>query len=372
MAATITALEIDEQNDIKTKTFIVDCDVHHSAGKTENLYEYMPRHFVEYMNDFGNMMPKLGYTNMPGGGGRIDLRDEKDSRESVTANPQICIEKHLDVYDIDYAVLTGGPYAAAVHTNPDYASAYCSAFNDYTRDNWLTADPRFRGSIHICPVDPQLAVKEIDRLGPHPGFVQVMMPAGARMPYGNRHYHPIYEACERHGLPVSVHFGAEGTALASPPTAPGFPTYYLEMRMARPQIAQAHVTSLVVEGVFEKFQNFHFIFVEMDTFWLPGLMWHLDLDWRALRDYTPWVKRLPSEYIRQHIRLGTQPMPDLPGGQKDLETYLRWMHAEDTLVFASDYPHWDWDEPGHTIQGIETDLYNRIMGENIAEILDLS
>ena len=217
---------------------------------------------------------------MPGGGARIDLWE--NPKENPAHQPEACIEKHLDVYDIDYAVLTGGPYAAAVHTNPDYASAYCSAFNDWTKDHWLSADPRFRASIHICPVDPQLAVKEIDRLGPDPAFVQVMMPAGARMPFGNRHYHPIYEACERHGLPVSVHFGGEGAGLAAPPTAAGYPTYYLEMRMARPQIAQAHVTSLVVEGVFEKFPDLHFIFVEMDTFWLPGLMWHLDLDWRCV------------------------------------------------------------------------------------------
>lgn len=369
MPATATVRRTNGRVKSLTKMKIVDCDVHHSPGKGDALYPYLPRHFVEYIKDFGAMMPKLGYTNMPGGGARIDLWE--NPKENPAHQPEACIEKHLDVYDIDYAVLTGGPYAAAVHTNPDYASAYCSAFNDWTKDHWLSADSRFRASIHICPVDPQLAVKEIDRLGPDPAFVQVMMPAGARMPFGNRHYHPIYEACERHGLPVSVHFGGEGAGLAAAPTAAGYPTYYLEMRMARPQIAQAHVTSLVVEGVFEKFPDLHFIFVEMDTFWLPGLMWHLDLDWRALRDYTPWVKRLPSEYIREHIRLGTQPMPDIPGGKADLETYLRWMHAEDTLVFASDYPHWDWDEPGHVLRNIDFELKKRIMGENAAEILGL-
>ena len=47
------------------------------------------------------------------------------------------------------------------------------------------------------------------------------------------------------------------------------------------------------------------------------------------------------------------------------------MHAEDTLVFASDYPHWDWDEPGHVLRNIDRDLKKRIMGENAAEIFGL-
>ena len=34
----------------------------------------------------------------------------------------------------------------------------------------------------------------------------------------------------------------------------------------------------------------------------------MDADWKAVRDYTPWVKKLPSEYIRGHIRFGSQPM----------------------------------------------------------------
>ena len=73
--------------------------------------------------------------------------------------------------------------------------------------------------------------------------------------------------------------------------------------MARPQIAMAHTVSFICEGVFEKFPDFRVLFIEHDVFWVPGLMWHMDSDWKGLRDYTPWVKRLPSEYLRQHIRI---------------------------------------------------------------------
>jgi predicted TIM-barrel fold metal-dependent hydrolase len=367
----VERIEVDPPSRPKTVPEIIDVDIHHQTEKVDELFPYLPRQYVEQIKDFGGMMPSVGYTNMPGKGSRHDLWAEIDGDVNPGARVEVCKEKHLDRYDIDLGVLTGGPYGAAVHANPDYASAYCRAFNDWTAENWLSADDRLRGSIHIAPTDPKLAVEEIDRLGPDPRYIQVMMPAGARMPFGNRHYHPIYEACERHGLPVSCHFGAEGAGIASAPTAAGYPTYYLEMRMARPQIAQAHVASLICEGVFEKYPDFRFLFVEVDTFWLAGLMWHMDQDWKALRDYTPWVKRLPSEYVRSNIRLGTQPWPNL-STKEDVETYLRWNHADEVFVFASDYPHWDWDEPSGLLKGIDEDLRARIFGGTARELYGLS
>ncbi len=344
---------------------LIDCDVHHLLPGPKALFPYLPRHYVEYIQDFDSMMPQIGYTNMPGKGSRHDLWTDSDVNPATAVD--VARQKHLDAYDIDIAVLTGGPYAAAVHPDCDYAAAYCRAFNDWTLETWVSADSRFRASIHIAPTDPEQAVNEIERLGPRSEFIQVLMPAGARLPFGNRFYHPIYAACERQGLPVCVHFGSEGAGVAGPPTAAGYPSYYLEMRMARPQVAMAHVVSLICEGVFEKFPDFRFFFIEQDIFWVPGLMWHMDADWKALRDYTPWVKRLPSDYLRQHIRFGTQPMLQ-PPTTADLETFLEWLHADEVLIYASDYPHWDWDEPTTLLTGFDEPLRRRVMAGNAAEL----
>lgn len=340
---------------------VIDCDVHHQFDDPKVLFPYLPRQYVEYIKDFGTMMPGVGYTNMPGSGARHDLWDGKDINPAT--DPSVLIKDHLNTYELERAILTGGPYAAAVHPDADYAAAYCRAFNDWTLDEWTAKDARLRASIHIAPQDPQQAVAEIERLAGHPAVAQVLMPAGARIPFGNRFYHPIYAACEAHGLPMCVHFGGEGAGIAAAPTAAGFPSYYLEMRMARPQIAMAHVTSLICEGVFEKFPNFQFLFIEHDVFWVPGLMWHMDGDWKGLRDYTPWVKKLPSDYLRSHIRFGSQPLPNVPTKQ-DLDTFLRWMWADEVLLFASDYPHWDWDEPSTFLTGIDPALRRKIMVEN--------
>lgn len=359
--ATLTHSEAATKS--KQSFAIIDCDLHHNLPNQEALFPYLPRHYVEQIKDFGSMMPGVGYTNVPGAGSRDDLWADSPDINPATV-PSIAIKKHLDVYNVEIGVLTGGAtYSAAVHPNADYAAAYCRAFNDWTADTWVAADERFRSSIFISPTDPQLAVAEIERLADNPKFVQVMMPAGAKMPFGNRFYHPIYEACARHGLPLCVHFGGEGAGTAAPPTAAGYPSYYLEMRMARPQIAMAHTVSLICEGVFEKYPTFKFMFIEHDVFWVPGLIWHMDHDWKGLRDYTPWVKKLPSEYLRGNIRFGSQPMPNTPTRQ-DLEIFLKWMWADEVMIFASDYPHWDWDEPSTFLAGFDKELRRKIMVEN--------
>ena len=57
---------------------VIDTDVHHQFDKPEVLFPYLPRQYVEYIKDFGTMMPGIGYTNMPGNGARHDLWDGKD------------------------------------------------------------------------------------------------------------------------------------------------------------------------------------------------------------------------------------------------------------------------------------------------------
>jgi predicted TIM-barrel fold metal-dependent hydrolase len=364
-AESASAQALSERDVQRAALRVIDVDVHHSFPESTALFPYLPRQYVEYIKDFGDMMPSVGYTNVPGRGARHDLWVGATTNPSTV--PEICIEKHLDMYEIDLAVLTGGPYAAAVHPDADYAAAYCRAFNDFTLEHWVSKDKRFRASIHIAPQDPELAATEINRLGEHADVVQVLMPAGARLPFGNRFYHPIYAAAEAHGLPISIHFGGEGAGIAAPPTAAGYPSYYLEMRMARPQIAMAHVVSLICEGVFEKFPALKFIFIEQDFFWVPGLLWHMDGDWKGLRDYTPWVKKLPSEYVRENVRFGSQPMPDMPS-KADLAKFLEWLHADEVLLFASDYPHWDWDEPSAFLQGFDPALRSAIMVENAKKL----
>lgn len=140
-----------EVNQRKPKAIhAIDVDVHHQFDKPEVLFPYLPRQYVEYIKDFGTMMPGIepAPTCRAAACAFHDLWDGKDINPST--DPDVLIERHIDKYDLELAVLTGGPYAAAVHPDPDYAAAYCHAFNEWTLAQWVAKDKRIRASIHIA------------------------------------------------------------------------------------------------------------------------------------------------------------------------------------------------------------------------------
>ncbi|TIW43347.1 MAG: amidohydrolase, partial [Mesorhizobium sp.] len=80
---------------------------------------------------------------------------------------------------------------------------------------------------------------------------------------------------------------------------------------------------------------------------------------------TPWLKMLPSEYCRRNIRFSTQPL-EQPANIQHLWSTLEAMDGENTLMFASDYPHWDYDD-ANTLH-IPPAWKSKIMGMNALEV----
>jgi predicted TIM-barrel fold metal-dependent hydrolase len=360
----------------RTDLALIDCDVHQSIKKPEDLFPYLPAVYKQQIIEQGLRFPASGYFNVAKNAARTDLADGCDVNKQHDGRSRgddyaMLREQHLDMWHVDHALLTGSSvYGASIIPDPDFAAAVCRAFNDWTLETWVAQDDRFLMAMAVSTADPQLAAREIDRLGDHPKVKAIMLSTGARMPYGNRHYHPIWDACERHGLVVGIHPGSEGAGMAGSPTGVGYPTYYIETRMARPQMAMAHAVSFIAEGVFEKYPRLKVLFDECDQFWAVGLMWHMDADWKSLRDQTPWVKRLPSEYFREHIRVGSQPMLETANNDQFF-CMLDAMHADETLVYASDWPHWDWDDPATTFPKLPERLHRRIFSENARELFGL-
>ena len=67
-------------------------------------------------------------------------------------------------------------------------------------------------------------------------------------------------------------------------------------------------------------------------------MWRFDKEWRNLRRLVPWVKRPPSEYIKEHARFTIQPL-DAPPDPRQLVQIVEQLECEELLLYASDYPH---------------------------------
>ncbi|CAH1191443.1 hypothetical protein PAECIP111891_00005 [Paenibacillus allorhizoplanae] len=346
------------------KPNIIDTDVHNAIAHSRDLLPYLPKAWHSYWLSAG---PGYGGGwHSPVGVMRKDA--VPDGGGIPGSDPQHMLKHHFNKYGIDYGILTGsGILGISLNPNPDYGNVLASAYNDWLVETWLKASPVYKGSILINHADPIEAAKEIDRMAKHPDMIQVIMCSGSRMLFGQRFFHPIYEAAERNGLPVAVHPGTEGRGIAGAPTPSGYPTSYLEWHNILPINYMSHVNSLVCEGVFEKFPKLKFVAIEGGLAWLPHLMWRMDKNFKGLRDLVPWLKRLPSEYIKEHIRLTTQPIEE-PSKPEHINQILDMLGADNMVMFSSDYPHWDFDNPKMALQPIRKDLRQRILVDNALEL----
>jgi hypothetical protein len=225
--------------------------------------------------------------------------------------------------------------------NTDLDAAICTAVNEWQIEQWVKPEPRLRASVTVAHEDPDLAVEEIARRAGDARFVQILLPSKTNEPLGRKRYWPIFAAAQSAGLPIGVHVNSVGGGYAS--TGSGWPSYYLQDHHINVHSFQAQVASLALEGVFQRFPRLRMVMIEGGFAWLPALCWRLDRHWARMRDEVPECRRPPSEYIREQLWFTTQPVeePEQPEHLRDTLNWIGW----DRLMFATDYPHWDYDDP---------------------------
>jgi uncharacterized protein len=352
---------------MKNGMLIVDTDIH-PGTISERMQEFLPEPWRTRLAGGNRTSGTLGYWN-PGGVNRGDAVLPDGTR--IENDPRSLACHLLDEYAIDYGILNpGNSLHFGLSPEADYAAALISAVNDIMVEDWLPADPRYRTSLVVYPNDPELAVREIHRLGDHPGVVQVLMPSAARIPYGQRFYHPIYAAAAEYDLPIAIHPGTEGVGISGSPMAVGYPSSYLEWHTDLVQSYIGHLVSMVTEGVFVKFPTLKFVLVEGGVSWLPPILWRFDKNWKALRMTTPWLNRPPSEIIHDHVLLTTQPIEE-PDEPAHLEAMLGMFDAARMLMFSTDYPHWDGDTPDFAARLLPKSIRSQVMGENACALYKL-
>ncbi len=345
----------------------IDGCVFHDWASKKELGQYMPKAWRELLVDRAEIGSTLRarplYQNPLGA---------KDSAAYPAtgvagSDPDLLVKQLLSdgtrervVLGFDEAILTTAFPAHYV------ARAVVRAANDWTADRWLKHDKRLHGLILVSNALPDDAAKEIKRMAKNERMVGVAMGANAQgKPFGHPVYHPIYAAATEASLPVVIQVGSDlaGT-LITPPVAGGLPATFGEFRALGAQSLASHITSLILQAVFEIFPDLQIVLVGGGATWVPPTLWRLNYIYQLNEHDAPWLKMLPAEYFQRHVKVSTYSLERTPAPgrlQKALGT-LPWF--ADSLLYASGYPNSDWEQAESVAERLPAEWHARVFRDN--------
>ena len=105
------------------------------------------------------------------------------------------------------------------------------------------------------------------------------------------------------------------------------------------------------------------VLIESGVTWLPSFLSRADHTWRAMRAEVPWVDRAPSQIVCDHIRLTAQPF-DAPDDAATVRKIVDLLGSDEMLLFATDYPHWQFDGDDVLPSGLSPELIRKISVDN--------
>ena len=335
----------------------IDCDIHPSVPGLKALLPYMEPHWAETLTQRGmHELDSISYPNRGPLTARKDWQAETGKPATTLAEVQ---SQLLDPFGIDTAICNC-LYGVQLPFSEDMAAAYARAVNDWIVKEWLDKDDRLRASIVVPIQGAEVAVEEIERCASDKRFVQILLLVAGETMLGRRHHWSIYEAAQKHGLPVGIH---AGSSYRHPATPVGWSSFVSEDYVNQAITFQSQLASLISEGVFKKFPELKFVMLESGVTWLPSFIWRFKKYWRGLTMEIPWVDRPPEEIIHEQVRFSLQPF-DAPDDEATTAKVLEHLGSDDLILFSTDYPHWQFDGQDVLPKGLPKELIRKILVDN--------
>jgi uncharacterized protein len=349
---------------------VIDVCAFHDWSTRQEIGQYLDPAWREFLIDRTEMRQPLrskSFYSNPQGAKHRDTYPEKGVPGS---EPALLVKQLLGdgrrerlVLGFDEAIYT------TAFPNMYVARAMVRAVNDWTVDRWLSADDRLYGLILLLTAMPDEAAAEVRRLGKNDRMVGIAMGNNTQAkPFGHPAYHPIYEAACEFGLPIVIQVGSDSAAsLVSGVTAGGLVTTFGEYAALGAQALNVHLASLIMQATFEVFPDLKVVVLGGGATWIPPWLWRLNYAAQINSRDVPWLKKLPTDYFREHIRVSTYELERLLDAErlgKALGT-LPWF--ENNLVYAGGYPNYNWEEPQAIAARLPAEWHQKVFRDTALE-----
>src|SRR5262244_241505 len=216
-------------------------------------------------------------------------------------------------------------------TDPELAAAHCRAYNTWMLEVCAGYRTRLYPVGHISLRHPAAAVRELRRLA-QAGVRAIFLgtfPVDGKS-FGNPEFDPVWATAQECDLAVGLHLVVHHAYIGNEwyrDRDPGF--MYLSMNVIQdPRMA---LTTMVYDGVFERFPRLRVATIESASGWVAE--WLDRLDYRySYMGHTTQMKRPASEYFARNIWISADPVErTLP--------YMVELVGADKFFIGSDYPH---------------------------------
>jgi predicted TIM-barrel fold metal-dependent hydrolase len=240
------------------------------------------------------------------------------------------------------------------------------AYNRWMIERFCAQDSRIKFLPFLPMRSPEMALRIVREFAGKPGVVGFLVTSVRYAPVHDNAYMQLYAEIEETGLPIAFHAG---------PTwdddwMKTMNRFISVHALSFVHCNMVHMTNWVINGIPERFPRLKVIWIESGLAWVPFLMQRLDHEFLKRTSEAPLLTRLPSEYMRD-MYFTSQPMEcdnyDL------LEATMKAINAETQLLYASDWPHWDFDLPS-SILGIpflDDTAKRNILGLNAARLFGI-
>jgi len=330
---------IKESSSQFAETTVVDVDVHLSYGEAlrRQITDRLEKPYSGYVDPDSPTVspyPSEGLPRTLGGRKNFEYADVSD--------PDV-IQDHLcEEFHVDHPVINNVCPADRIF-NTDRAIAETRAANDVLVENFLDEYDHFYGLCTLPTRDPQAAAAEIDRLASEDQIIGAFMGLGDEFqekPPGDPRYDIMYQAMEDAGLTPVFHIS---NFPAPAPVIRGVETNYSRIALGPVWCAMLGVTSLIAQGVPEKFPDLDFLMMEGGLTIVPHMMARLNRRHGEFRAEVPLLEKSPEEYIRERFYFASQPMGEFDDVEH-MESVLEII-GTDSIMFSTDFPHHDFDHP---------------------------
>lgn len=225
----------------------------------------------------------------------------------------------------------------------DWAIELARAYNGWMYDEYVSKSSRFQALGLIPLQEPAEAVKELRRIVKELGFCGAMLPSTGPMQsqnhLGDDRYWPIYEEADRLGCALGIHGGVHdhmGLDDMSP--------YAPVNALGHPFGQMVNFAGVLFNGVFDRYPNARFGFMEAGAGWFVNCMERFERSWNSHVQYDPRGRFLKlrekesiTDYIKRHVDEG-RIFIGVEGDELTLPFAVSIV-GNKPFIFSSDFPH---------------------------------